>query len=86
MAASSSSKAARMEKGETFSGWSENGALAPGLAKAHPCLTGVEVARVARNKVSRGCHGSFYSQLGSRSILLVGCHRPRSTVRFQEVG
>ena len=39
-----------MARGETFSGCRENGALAPG---PHPCLTGVEVACVARNKVSR---------------------------------
>ena len=44
---------ARVERGETFSGWRENGALALGLARAHPCLTGVEVACVARNKVNR---------------------------------
>jgi hypothetical protein len=31
-------------------------------------------------------HGYFYSQLGSRSTSsLVGCHRRRLTVRFQEV-
>ena len=41
---------ARVARGETFSGWRENGALALG---PHPCLTGVEVACVARNKVSR---------------------------------
>ena len=41
---------ARVARGETFSGWRENGALALGL---HLCLTGVEVACVARNKVSR---------------------------------
>jgi hypothetical protein len=29
------------------------GGFAPGLARAHPCLTGVELACVARNKVSR---------------------------------
>jgi hypothetical protein len=40
-------------RGEVFSGWLENGALAPDLARAHPCLTGVEMACVARNKVIR---------------------------------
>jgi hypothetical protein len=59
---------ARVERGETFSGWRENGALAPG-SRCHPSQ---EIRSVVGSY-----HGCFFcSQLGSRSIsLLVGCDR-----------
>ena len=43
-------RSARMERGETFSGWRENDL----------CLTGVELACVARNKVSRSILPRFF--------------------------
>jgi len=53
-------RSTRMERGETFSGCRENGALAPGVARAHLCLTRVELACVTRNKVSRSILPRFF--------------------------
>ena len=72
---------ARVEGGDTFNGWRENGALAPGLTRAH--LESKWHASQEIRSVVGSYHGSFYSQLGSGSIfLLVGCHRRRSTVQL----